>query len=105
MKTNDFLIGVVAGLAAAYVLKETTNRVSPNRNPNAILDEIKGEFKKQGPIDGSWIYMQPETFYKESIAIPVFKGGISRIEDGENVNFEFAADSKSGAIVDLIRVS
>lgn len=105
MRARDFLIGVVAGVAAAYVYKEATNRVSPNRNPNAILEEIKDEFKKQGPIDGSWIFMQPETFYKENISIPVYKGGISRVEDGESVNFEFAADSKSGTIVDLVRVS
>ncbi|MBQ0140897.1 MAG: hypothetical protein KBT36_16600 [Kurthia sp.] len=105
MKARDFLIGVVTGVAAAYVFKEATTRVNPNRNPNAILEEIKQEFKKQGPIDGSWIFMQPETFYKENISIPVYKGGISRVENGESVNFEFAADSKSGAIVDLVRVS
>lgn len=105
MRARDFLIGVITGVAAAYIIKETTVRVSPNRNPNAILEDIKSEFKKQGPIDGSWIFMQPETFYKENISIPVFKGGISRVEDGESVNFEFAADSRSGAIVDLVRVS
>lgn len=105
MKARDFLIGVVAGVAAAYVFKEATTRVSPNRNPNAILEDVKNEFKKQGPIDGSWIFMQPETFYKENIAIPVFKGGISRLEDGETVNFEFAADTKSGSIVDLVRLT
>ncbi|MEG0380929.1 MAG: hypothetical protein RR603_04435 [Kurthia sp.] len=104
MKARDFLVGVVAGVAAAYVIKETTSRVCPNKNPNIVLNDIKEAFKAQGPIDGSWIYMQPETFYKENIAIPVFKGGISRIEDGENINFEFAADTKSGTIVDLVRV-
>ncbi|MEN0588659.1 hypothetical protein [Kurthia gibsonii] len=105
MKARDFIIGVITGVAAAYVVKEATKQVNPNRNPNAILEEIKQEFKKQGPIDGSWIFMQPETFYKEDIPISVYKGGISRIENGESVNFEFAADSKSGVIVDLVRVA
>lgn len=105
MKTRDFLIGVVAGVAAAYVIKEASTKVNPNRNPNSILEEVKKEFKKEGPIDGSWIFMQPETFYKENISIPVFKGGISRIENGESVNFEFAAESTSGTIVDLVRIS
>ncbi|HIX43763.1 peptidase M4 [Kurthia sp. 3B1D] len=104
MKLRDFLIGVATGVAAAYVLKEASTRVNPNRNPNSVLEDIKNQFKQEGPIDGSWIYMQPETFKKENISIPVYKGGISRVEDGEQVNFEFAADAKSGAIVDLVRV-
>lgn len=104
MKLCDFLVGVVTGVAVAYVVKETSTRVNPNKNPNAVLEDIKNEFKKDGAIDGSWIYMQPETFKKENITIPVYKGGISRVEDGEAVNFEFAADAKSGTIVDLVRI-
>ncbi|RPJ95862.1 hypothetical protein CW357_08275 [Rummeliibacillus sp. TYF005] len=104
MKLQDFLLGVATGIATAYVIKEASEKVSPYKNANSVLDDIKDAFKTQGPIDGSWIFMEPQLFHKESIEIPVYKGGISRVEDGEAVNFEFAADARTGSVVDLVRV-
>lgn len=104
MKLRDFLLGVATGIAAAYVIKETSEKVNPYKNANTVLNDIKDAFKAQGPIDGSWIFMEPQTYHKEDIEIPVYKGGISRVENGETVNFEFAADAKTGTVVDLARV-
>lgn len=104
MKLQDFLLGVATGIATAYVVKEVSGKVNPYRNANNILDDIKVAFKEQGPIDGSWIFMEPQLFHKENIEIPVYKGGISRVEEGETVNFEFAADARTGSVVDLVRV-
>lgn len=104
MKLNDFLLGVVTGVAATYIIKEVSEKVSPYKNANQVLEDIKDAFKVQGPIDGSWIFMDPQTFHKEDIEIPIYKGGISRVEEGETVNFEFAADARTGSVVDLVRV-
>ncbi|MBO2536076.1 hypothetical protein [Rummeliibacillus suwonensis] len=104
MKLQDFLLGVATGIATAYVIKEVSEKVNPYKNANAVLENIKNAFKIQGPIDGSWIFMEPQLFHKENIEIPVYKGGISRVEEGETVNLEFAADAKTGSIVDLVRV-
>lgn len=104
MKLRDFLLGVVTGIAAAYVIKEASEKVNPYKNANTVLNDIKDAFKAQGPIDGSWIFMEPQTYHKEDIEIPVYKGGISRVENGETVNFEFAADAKTGTVVDLVKV-
>ncbi|AMW99648.1 hypothetical protein M2M59_11115 [Rummeliibacillus sp. G93] len=104
MKLGDFLLGVATGISAAYVVKRVGEKVSPYENADHVLNNIKEAFKEQGPIDGSWIYMQPETVYKENIEIPVYKGGISRVQEGETVNFEFSADARTGSVVDLVKV-
>ncbi|MEG0472194.1 MAG: hypothetical protein RR588_07640 [Solibacillus sp.] len=104
MKMKDFALGVVTGLAAAVIIKEMSERVSPYLSPNNILTTIKDEFKKQAPIDGSWIYMKTEQYSNGYTETPVYRGGISRMMDGEMENFEFAADARSGAVVELKKV-
>ncbi|MCH7322446.1 hypothetical protein LZ480_11135 [Solibacillus sp. MA9] len=104
MKVKDFALGVVTGVAAAVIVKEMSNRVVPYANPDNILENIKSEFKKQTPIDGSWIYMKTENYSNGFTEIPVFKGGITRTVEGEVENFEFAADARSGAIVNIEQV-
>ena len=104
MNLKDFTIGLVTGVAAAVIVKEMSNRVAPYANPDQILTNIKDEFKKQAPIDGSWIYMKTENFSNGFTETPVYRGGISRTMNGELENYEFAADARSGAIVDIKQV-
>ncbi|GGG30141.1 hypothetical protein GCM10007425_25980 [Lysinibacillus alkalisoli] len=104
MKFRDFLIGVATGLAAAVIIKEATERVSPYKPANKVLEDIKSEFKNVAPIDGSWIYMKTEDFSNGVATVPVYRGGISRIVDGETETFEFAADARSGVVVDLQKI-
>ncbi|AWE08371.1 hypothetical protein DCE79_13595 [Lysinibacillus sp. 2017] len=104
MNMKDFALGVVTGVAAAIVVKEMSERVSPYASPNNILNSIKDEFRKQAPIDGSWIYMKTENFSNGFTETPVYRGGISRTLDGEIENYEFAADARSGAIIDIQQV-
>lgn len=101
MKLRDFIFGVVTGLAAAIVIQKTSNKISPYLSPNEVLEHIKNEFKKDAPIDGSWIYMKIEPFTNGVIEVPVYRGGISRMMDGELQTFEFAADAASGVVVEL----
>lgn len=104
MNMKDFALGVATGVAAAILVKEMSERVSPYASPNHILTSIKDEFKKQAPIDGSWIYMKTENFSNGFTETPVYRGGISRMMNGEMENYEFAADARSGAIVELKQV-
>ncbi|KGR87785.1 PepSY domain-containing protein [Lysinibacillus odysseyi] len=101
MKLRDFMLGVVTGLAAAVIIKEVTEKVSPYKSANEILENIKADFKKDSPIDGSWIYMKTENFSNGFTEVPVYRGGISRLKNGEMETYEFAADARTGAVVDL----
>lgn len=103
MKLRDFLIGVATGLAAAIIIKETSERISPFVPANQVLENVKAEFKKISPIDGSWIYMKTEDYNNGIMTIPVYRGGISRVVNDELETFEFSADARSGAIVELTK--
>ena len=103
MKLRDFLIGVATGLAAAIIIKEASEKISPFVSANQVLNNVKEEFKKESPIDGSWIYMKAEEFNNGIMTIPVYRGGISRVVNGEMETFEFAADARSGVVVELTK--
>ncbi len=103
MKLRDFLIGVATGLAAAIIIKEASEKISPFISANQVLNNVKAEFKKESPIDGSWIYMKAEDFNNGIMTIPVYRGGISRIVNGEMETYEFAADARSGVVVELTK--
>ncbi|NYF25213.1 hypothetical protein [Sporosarcina sp. JAI121] len=103
MKLNDFLAGVLTGVAAGIVVSETIDRVNQNVSADSVLNNIKDAFKNEGPIDGSWIVMKTEPFTNNVITMDVYRGGISRIKEGELEQFEFAADAKTGTVVELVK--
>lgn len=104
MKVKDFLAGVLTGVAAGIVVSKTIDRVNPNIAADSVLKNIKESFNEEGPIDGSWIVMKTEPFKNEVISMEVYRGGISRIMNGELEQFEFAADAKTGTVVELSKV-
>ncbi|MEO4051893.1 hypothetical protein [Solibacillus sp. CAU 1738] len=104
MKLRDFAMGVVTGLAAAVIIKEVSERVDPYMSSNEVLTNIKNEFKKESPIDGSWIFMKTEDYNNGFTQAPVYRGGISRIMNGEMETFEFAADARTGFILEINKV-
>lgn len=101
MKLRDFALGVVTGLAAAIIIKEVSERVDPYLSANEVLTNIKEEFKKESPIDGSWIFMKTENFNNGYTQAPVYRGGISRVVNGEMESFEFAADARTGVVLEM----
>ncbi len=101
MKCKDFLAGILTGIAAGIVVKEVIDRTSPYVSADTVLNGIKDEFKKEGPIDGSWIVMKTEPFENKMIFMDVYRGGISRIMNGELEQYEFAADATTGTVVEL----
>lgn len=104
MKLKDYMMGLGTGIVIGVIASQATNKMDFNRSAELVLNEIKNSFKKEGPIDGSWIYMTPEKFQKAAISMNVYKGGISRVKNGELEQFEFAADAKTGSVVDLVKI-
>ncbi|KQL32569.1 MULTISPECIES: hypothetical protein [Bacillaceae] len=104
MKLRDYMMGLGSGIVIGMIASQATNKLNINRSPELVLREIKNSFKQEGPIDGSWIYMSPEPFANEAIHTNVYKGGISRVRNGELEQFEFSADTKTGTVVELVKV-
>ncbi|GGA37294.1 hypothetical protein [Psychrobacillus lasiicapitis] len=103
MKLKDYMMGLGTGIAIGIIASQAANKMN-NRSAELVLKDIKTAFKEEGPIDGSWILMNPEPFKKEAIQTNVYKGGISRMRDGELEQFEFAADAKTGTVVELVKM-
>ncbi|WP_066311102.1 PepSY domain-containing protein [Bacillus sp. FJAT-29814] len=89
-------VGILAGFAAKTVISSTTN-VSPEK----VLENVKDHFKQNGPISGSWIHMKAEPFEKHQVQYQVYKGGISKNNNGKTEQFEFIADASTGALLDV----
>ena len=104
MKLKDYMMGLGTGIVIGIIASQAANRMDFNRSAELVLRDIKLSFKEEGPIDGSWIFMNPEPFQKEAININVYKGGISRVKNGELEQFEFAADAKTGTVVELVKI-
>lgn len=104
MKIKDFAAGILTGIAAGIVVSEVFNRMNRHVPADTVLNELKEAFKQEGPIDGSWIVMKTEPFTKHKLPMEVYRGGISRVQNGELEQFEFAADARTGSIVELSKV-
>ena len=104
MKLKDFVSGVLTGVAAGIVVSKIVDQVDPNIAAESVLKSIKDFFKEEGPIDGSWIVMKPEPFQNKVIKMDVYRGGVSRIMNGEIQQFEFAANAKTGTVVELTKI-
>lgn len=103
MKVKNFIAGVLTGVAAGIVVNEVIDRVDPNVSADSVLKDIKNRFTEEGPIDGSWIVMKTEPYQNSVISMDVYRGGISRIINGELEQFEFVADAKTGTIIELTK--
>ena len=68
-----------------------------------VLENIKSSFLKEGAIEGSWISFEKEPIRKFAVRSSAYRGGLSRIEDGETVYYEFLADAHTGPVLDISR--
>lgn len=92
-------IGVTAGIAANHYYRK-----KQKMSPDKVLDQIKADFLKEGPIEGSWISFDTERMQKFAITMDVLSGGITRTEDEHLVAYEFKADAKTGAVLSIERM-
>jgi predicted small secreted protein len=103
MKKRDLLIGFSTGIAAGFLIREIAHRIEPMKPAEYVLQGVKQTFKQEGPIDGSWIYLKTEPFKRQAITTDVYRGGISRVREGEIEQFEFFADARTGSVIELIK--
>ncbi len=99
MGLRKFLLGIAVGIAGTYIVKNLLP--SSCISSEHALKIVKNEIKKQGPIDGSWIHMEPETFVRNNITYQVYKGGISRTLENKPEQFEFVVNAENGTILDI----
>ena len=70
-----------------------------------VLANVKSAFKKEGRIDGSWLQTIPESYQKYAVKTKVYRGGITRRQNGEQQQFEFIADAYTGTVLDIYPLS
>lgn len=99
-KTLLFLLGLGIGAAVGFLAKEQLD-AKKTLSPDKALQLAKETFQKNGPINGSWIYMKPETIERNGLTYHTYRGGISRNIDGENKQYDYYIDIETGAIIDV----
>lgn len=104
MNWKTFLLGAGAGLITGYFASEAI-RKNCLISEEKVLADVKNAFKQTGEVDGSWIKFKPEEFEKHGIKTKVYRGGISRKQDGESQQYEFIADAYTGSVLDVFPVS
>lgn len=92
-------VGAVLGSYGAFQLSKK-QRISPE----TVLNFVKDAFLKEGPIEGSWIESTRHPLRKFAITQEIYYGGITRLEDGKIVQYEFSADAKTGSIIEIHRL-
>ncbi|WP_246941319.1 PepSY domain-containing protein [Bacillus pinisoli] len=98
MRLGNFLAGIAVGVIGTYAIQ----KLKPSYiSSDQALKLVKQEMKKQGPIDGSWIHMEPETYVRNNITYRVYKGGISRVNDNNPEQLEFVVNAENGTIIDV----
>ena len=101
MSWKKAVVAAGVGFAAGYVAKQQIEHYQ-KITPEKALKNAKETFKKHGPISGSWIYMKPETIDKNGLQYNAYRGGVTRSIDGQNKQFEFYADTETGAVIDVV---
>ncbi|MGZ4161347.1 MAG: PepSY domain-containing protein [Neobacillus sp.] len=104
MNWKSFFLGATVGIIGGYAAKEIISQKT-NVSPEKVLENVKRQFKQHGPISGSWIHMEAESFDKHPFQYRVYKGGISRNTNGKNEQFEFIADASTGTLLDVRTLS
>ena len=74
-------------------------------NGDIIVGNVRRVFTVVGTIEGSWIEMEPVYIEQEDFSGYVYYGGITRKEQEELVQYEFYADAKTGAVLDLYKIA
>ena len=74
-------------------------------NGDIIVGNVRCLFTVVGTIEGSWIEMEPVYIEQEDFSGYVYYGGITRKEQEELVQYEFYADAKTGAVLDLYKIA
>lgn len=102
MNIRNTILAFGTGVVIGYLAKTQVDKYQIT-SPEAVLEKVKDMYRKISPISGSWIYMKPEQVEKNGLNYSVYRGGITRNIDGENKQFEFYADIKTGTVIDAVQ--
>ncbi|WP_165004405.1 MULTISPECIES: PepSY domain-containing protein [unclassified Enterococcus] len=91
-------LGLLSGVAST-ILYHRKKALTADQ----VLAQIKESFLEEGAIEGSWISFEKEPIRKFAVRSNAYRGGISRVEDGEIVYYEFLADARTGTVLDITR--
>ena len=100
--TAGFFLATGAFLGAWLVSKFYEKKLV---NGDVIVGNVRRLFTIVGRIEGSWIEMEPVYIEQEDFSGYVYYGGITRKEQEELVQYEFFADAKTGAVLDLYKIA
>ncbi|OEH91776.1 PepSY domain-containing protein [Bacillus solimangrovi] len=99
MNWKNTLLGVSIGAAAGvWAYSQSKKPLSAEQ----ALRSAKEALKENGPVDGSWIHMAPESIKKNGLTYSVYRGGISRLVEDDLKQEEFLVDANTGTIVDVL---
>lgn len=101
------LVLVIIGLLFSFIAGAFTFFLVDKKTPinaDKILENVKKQFKEDGPIEGSWIEMTKVPWSKHSYHTKVYYGGLSRYEDGQVTQYEFIADAYTGSVMDIYKI-
>lgn len=99
MNWNKLLIGFSTGIIAGALISQAAKKKSISSD--AALSLAKKAFKENGPIDGSWIHMNPENITKYNLPYKIYRGGITRTVNNEVEQYEFLVDAVTGTIIEV----
>lgn len=71
---------------------------------NRALKIIRNDFSREGTITGSWIDHRQIPFQRYAVKTSAYQGGLTRLEDGNPVNYEFKVDAYTGSLLELKRL-
>lgn len=94
-----FTLGMLTGYASKKYLVENVPLEA-----DSILTNVKKAFNKSGNIEGAWIELTAIPYQLADYQTKIFKGGISRIEANELVQYTFIADAYSGSLINVKRL-
>lgn len=95
----SFIISLILGVISFFIIKN--NRAV---HPDQILNTVKEKFRKDGPIEGSWVEMTKVPWLQDSHKREVYYGGLSRFEKNKIKHYEFIADAHSAELIDLYEI-
>ncbi|MTH55631.1 hypothetical protein GKZ89_19745 [Bacillus mangrovi] len=103
MKLTGLIAGIGIGFGAAYLLRDQLK--SPFISSDKALQLVKQEFRKKGPIEGSWIFTVPEDYSINDFNHKVYKTGITRTIEGALEQFEAIVHAQTGLLLEVNKVS
>jgi predicted small secreted protein len=98
---KKFLLGVTVGAASAVLVHSQLNKefISAEK----ALKFVKEAFKKEGPIEGSWINTERESYENNNVIYQVYRGGVSKKTDGVLTHYQFVVNAKNGTFIEVIK--